>query len=155
MYESNTIQVLDNINTINYIVQDCLKHVSGSNVSARNTAVKGDGYAMDIKLGYANCYNFHIRTQYLQDLCRVYLSPRELYVRYSPKFMFGYNPKTKLFSTNLFSETFTLDDMESVFFTQNCLDGWGLQVEFDCDIMKTTLNMCRKIHDDFVISIKK
>lgn len=156
MDEERTISVLDNLNTINYIIQECMKQSIGKPIVARNAYAIGDGFAMDIRIeGKADKYNFHIRTEYLYELCRISITPDKMLVRYNSKFMFLYKPKTQLYTTNLFDEPFTLEEMEAVFFTQNCVDGWGLQIDFDYDIMNKTLTMCRRLYDDFLISIKK
>lgn len=149
------IDVIKNIDTINFIVQNCVKQLIGTELKPRNTAVVGDGYAVDIKVGNKNNYNLHIRTAYLQDLCRIQITPKSMFIRYTPKFCFYYTPKFDIYNTTLFTEQFSLDEMEAVFFTQNCLDGWGLQVNFDYDIMIETLKLCERMYNDFLISIKE
>lgn len=150
------VDVIDNLDTINYIVQDCLTMSAGKEFTPRNGFVQGDGYAMDVRnAGTKNHINLHIRTEYLQDLCRIMISPKKLVVRYSTEFLMVYNPKTELYQTNLFDEPFTLEEMEGVFFTQNCVGGWGLQVNFNCDIMIKTLSMCRGIYDSFIFANQK
>ncbi|WNV47184.1 hypothetical protein ENKO_075 [Klebsiella phage fENko-Kae01] len=152
----SVISVLENIDTINYIIQHCVQLSTGKELVPRNSFVHGEGYAMDVRsAGTRSHLNLHVRTDYLQDLCRIMLTPKKMVVRYSAAFMFVYNPKTALFTTNLFDEPFTLDDLEAVFFTQNCVQGWGLQVEFDYDTMVKTLTMCRGIYDAFLEDAKK
>lgn len=149
------ISVLDNINTVNYIIQNCVEAGRTKPLREMNAFHTGDGYAMDISTGKANTMLLLVRTSTLQNLCKITFTPTQMLVRYGPKFMFLYNKKTNLFTTNLFDEAFQLDEMEAMFFTQNLVVDWGLQVDFDCAIMADTLTKCWSLYNDFLVSIKK
>jgi|SRR6478609_11672900 len=149
------ISVLDNIDTVNYIIQNCVSEGRSKPLRGMNAFVVGDGYAMDVITSKGNTIQLTVRTSTLQTLCRITFTPTQMLVRYGPKFMFLYNKKTNLFTTNLFDDAFTLEEMEGAFFTQNLVVDWGLQVQFDFAIMSETLTQCWSLYNDFLVSIKK
>lgn len=149
------ISVLDNIDTVNYIIQNCVSEGRSKPLRGMNAFVMGDGYAMDVITSKGNTIQLTVRTSTLQTLCRITFTPTQMLVRYGPKFMFLYNKKTNLFTTNLFDDAFTLEEMEGAFFTQNLVVDWGLQVQFDFAIMSETLTQCWSLYNDFLVSIKK
>lgn len=149
------ISVLDNIDTVNYIIQNCVSEGRSKPLRGMNAFVVGDGYAMDVITSKGNTIQLTVRTSTLQTLCRITFTPTQMLVRYGPKFMFLYNKKTNLFTTNLFDDAFTLEEMEGAFFTQNLVVDWGLQVQFDFAIMSDTLTQCWSLYNDFLVSIKK
>ena len=149
------ISVLDNIDTVNYIIQNCVSEGRAKPLRGMNAFVVGDGYAMDVITSKGNTIQLTVRTSTLQTLCRITFTPTQMLVRYGPKFMFLYNKKTNLFTTNLFDDAFTLEEMEGAFFTQNLVVDWGLQVQFDFAIMSETLTQCWSLYNDFLVSIKK
>lgn len=149
------ISVLDNIDTVNYIIQNCITEGRTKTLREMNAFVVGDGYAMDVLTSKGNTTQLIIRTSTLQSLCRITFTPTQMLIRYGPKFMFLYNTKTKLFTTNLFDDAFSLDEIEGAFFTQNLVVDWGLQVQFNFDIMSETLTQCWSLYNDFLVSIKK
>lgn len=149
------ISVLDNIDTVNYIIQNCVTEGRKKPLRDMNDFVIGDGYAMDVSESKGKVWTLLVRTSTLQNLCKISFTPTQMLVRYGPKFMFLYNKKTNLFTTNLFDEAFTLDELEGAFFTQNLVIDWGLQVDFNFDIMSETLTQCWRLYNDFLVSIQK
>lgn len=149
------ISVLDNLDTVNYIVQNCVTAGRKQPLCDRNEFIVYDGYAMDVQEAKGKVYNLTIRTSTLQNLCRISFTPTQMLVRYGPKLMFLYHKKTNLYTTNLFDDAFELEEMEGAFFTQNLVIDWGLQIQFDFAIMSETLTQCRRLYNDFLVSIQK
>ena len=149
------ISVLDNIDTVNYIIQNCVSEGRSKTLREMNAFVVGDGYAMDVQEAKGKTMNLLIRTSTLQNLCKISFTPTQMLVRYGPKFMFLYNKKTNLFTTNLFEDAFELNEIEGAFLTQNLDVDWGLHVKFDFAIMSETLTQCWRLYNDFLVSIQK
>ena len=149
------ISVLDNLDTVNFIIQNCITECMNKPLKMRNSFVVGDGYALDVTEVKSKQMKLLVRTSNLQTLCTITFTDKQMLVRYGPKFMFLYNKKTNLFTTNLFDEAFAVEEIEGAFFTQNLVLDWGLQVQFDSAIMVETLTQCWRLYNDFLVSIQK
>lgn len=138
------LDVLNNIDTVNYVVQDCMEKVFKKGLEYRMNYYVGEQYKMDVRKGPV----FTIRSNNMQTLCSVHYEKNSITLRYSHKFMITYNTKTGLAKTNLFDEVFNLKDMESTFFVQNTI-GFGipLTIDFNYDTMIETFNLCRSVYE--------
>jgi hypothetical protein len=150
------LDVLGNLDTVNYIVQEGLQSALSKSISIRNNFYEGDGFGVDVIKGKgSNALNFRIRTSTLQTLCTVYMEKNSVTFRYSPTLILKLNTKTGTVSTNLFEEAFTLDEMEGTFFMQNTI-GFGIALtdDFDCNTMIETIKMGWRVHEAFVSYIQ-
>ena len=143
------LNIIDNIDPINYIIQDVLSNISGRDLVARNNYYIGEGYSLDVQEVRKNVYKLKVRTQNLQDLCNIAIDKKNLVIRYSPDFFFV-QAGTNL-STNLFEGTFSLEELPEAF--KNNGEVFGLPVEFDFETMQSTIEMCRRVHDEFLRKI--
>lgn len=144
------LDILKNLDTVNYIVQDCLTEGLRREISPRNAFYVGDGYAMDIISTKGNGLNFRIRTDKLQNLCTVIMEKNNIFLRYNHKFFLKYNVKNDMITCNLFEEPFELDEMESTFFMQSTI-GFGIAMDFNfCfDTLAETLILSRRAYDGY------
>lgn len=143
------LNIIENIDPINFIIQDVLSNINGLELFPRNNFYIGDGYSLDVQEVRKNVYKLKIRTQTLQDLCNIAIDKKNLIIRYSPEFFFV-QAGTSL-STNLFEGSFSLEDLPSAF--ENNGEVFGLPVQFDYDTMQETITMCRRVHDEFLRKI--
>lgn len=143
------LNIINNIDPINYIVQDVLNNITGLEIAPRNNFYTGDGYSLDVQEVRKNSYKLKVRTSNLQDLCNIAFDKKNLVIRYSHEFFFVQNGQ--VLSTNLFDETFCLEDLPSAFESNSTV--FGLGVEFDYSTMQSTILMCRRIHDEFLRKI--
>lgn len=146
------LDVLSNIDTVNYIIQDSMNQALSKPLEFRGGFHNGDGFGVDIIKGKgSNSMNFRVRTTYLQTLCTIYMEKDCFTLRYGPKFIVKVNTKNGMVSTNLFEEPFELSEMEATFFVQNTI-GFGipLTTEFDFDTMIETINLCWRVHASFI-----
>ncbi|SOK58314.1 hypothetical protein [Yersinia phage fHe-Yen9-04] len=140
------LNIIENIDPINYIVQDVLNNIDGLELTPRNNFYIGDGYSLDVQEVRKNSYKLKVRTNNLQDLCNIAFDKKNLIIRYSPEFFF-IQEGTEL-STNLFDEMFRLEELPNAF--RNNSTVFGLSVEFDHTTMMQTIELCRRIRDDFL-----
>lgn len=150
------LDVLKNIDTVNYIIQEGMKQALIRPLEFRSGFFNGDGFGVDIIKGKgSNSMNFRIRTSYLQTLCTVYMEKDCFTLRYGPQFILKVKTKNGMVSTNLFDDSFELSEMESTFFVQNTI-GFGipLTVDFDFDTMIETIKLCWSVHASFISFIQ-
>lgn len=143
------LNIIDNIDPINYIIQDVLSNINGLELAPRNNFYIGEGYSLDVQEVRKNSYKLKVRTQNLQDLCNIGIDKTNLVIRYSPEFFFIQNGP--FLNTNLFEDRFALEELASVFEMNNVM--FGLPVEFDYDTMTQTIEMCRRVHAEFLRKI--
>lgn len=143
------LNIIENIDPINYIIQDILSKINGLELCARNNFYIGDGYSLDVQEVRKNVYKLKVRTKNLQDLCNIAIDKKNLVIRYSPEFFF-INDGTEL-STNLFDGKFTLEELPEAFSDNGKV--FGLPVEFDFKTMQETIEMCRRVHSEFLRKI--
>lgn len=143
------LNIIDNIDPINYIVQDVLRNINGLDLVARNNFYKGDGYSLDVMEVRKNSYKLKVRTENLQDLCNIAMDKKNLVIRYSPEFFLVQNGP--FLNTNLFYDQFALEELPHVFEANNVM--FGLPVEFDYATMQQTIEMCRRVHEEFLRKI--
>jgi len=143
------LSIIDNIDPINYIIQDVLSNINGLDLAPRNNYYIGDGYSLDVQEVRKNVFKLKVRTQNLQDLCNIAIDKKNLVIRYSPEFFFV-QAGSEL-STNLFEGTFTLEELPEVFDNNGSV--FGLPVEFDYSTMQSTIEMCRRVHSEFLRKI--
>ena len=143
------LNVIENIDPINYIIQDVLSNISGLELAPRNNFYIGEGYALDILESRKNVMKLTVRTETLQNLCNIGIDKKYLIIRYSPEFFFV-NSGNEL-TTNLFEGAFVLEDLPSAFESNG--EVFGLPVSFDYSTMQETIIMCRRIHDEFLRKI--
>ncbi|HAN3822173.1 hypothetical protein VWJ57_05250 [Escherichia coli O157] len=136
------LDILGNIDTANYFIQDALFNTVQQGLEVRHNVYQGDGYFVDIVEARKNTFNVNITTLGRQNIARILVSKDEIVLRYSAKFMLTYKKKTDMFSTNLFDEPFDLDDIEATFFTQSTMVKYT-DVQFSADVMSETLQMIK------------
>lgn len=142
------LDILGNIDTVNYFVQDALVGITSKPLQVRNNFHQGDGYIVDITEPRKNVFNINIATTGRNNIARIIIDKNEIVLRYNAKFMMFFKSKTDMFSTNLFDEPFKLEDIEAVFFTQSTCFKFR-DVEFSPDVMTETLQMLRIIYYGF------
>lgn len=140
------LNIIENIDPINYIIQDVLSKINGLDLAPRNNFYIGDGYSLDVQEVRKNSYKLKVRTQNLQDLCNIGIDKKNMIIRYSPEFFFIHDGKE--LSTNLFDGTFCIEDLPQVFDNNGAV--FGLPVDFDYDTMQQTIQMCRRVHEEFL-----
>ncbi|AFC21505.1 hypothetical protein GAP32_057 [Cronobacter phage vB_CsaM_GAP32] len=140
------LNIIENIDPINYIIQDVLSKINGLDLAPRNNFYIGDGYSLDVQEVRKNSYKLKVRTQNLQDLCNIGIDKKNMIIRYSPEFFFIHDGKE--LSTNLFDGTFCIEDLPQVFDKNGAV--FGLPVDFDYDTMQQTIQMCRRVHEEFL-----
>lgn len=145
------LNIIENIDPINYIIQDVLNNIDGLELTARNNFYIGEGYSLDVQEVRKNSYKLKVRTSNLQDLCNIAFDKKKLIIRYSPEFFFVQDGTS--LSTNLFEGRFSLDELPSAFSDNSTV--FGLGVEFDHVIMMETIGMCSRIREDFLQKITK
>lgn len=150
------IDILENIDDINNIVQDCINNLIVNNYefSTNKGVYRGYGYSVDITETRKNIFRINVRTDYLQDLCVITLDKNGFVHRYNHKFMFCYNKKNDLFLTNLFDDHFALNEIEPVFFMNNVSENFQ-SINFDFINMITTLNLSRSLYEYYYRTIIK
>ncbi|EHU8781183.1 hypothetical protein UES1_359 [Escherichia phage UE-S1] len=136
------LDILGNIDTANYFIQDALFNTLQKGLEVRYNVYQGDGYFVDILETRKNTFNVNITTFGRQNIARILVSKDEIVLRYSAKFMLTYKKKTDMFSTNLFDEPFDLVDIEATFFTQSTMVKYT-DVQFSSDVMSETLQMIK------------
>ncbi|MDS1552374.1 hypothetical protein QPL51_04885 [Escherichia coli] len=136
------LDILGNIDTANYFIQDALFNTVQHGLEVRHNVYQGDGYFVDIVEARKNTFNVNITTLGRQNIARILVSKDEIVLRYSAKFMLTYKKKTDMFSTNLFDEPFDLEDIEATFFTQSTMVKYT-DVQFSADVMSETLQMIK------------
>lgn len=150
------LDVLGNIDTVNYIVQDVISNIASRPIVPRNNFYVADGYSCDILRTTKTKFTIMIRSS-MQTLCRIVIDKDSITLRYNQKFMFTYKSKTDLFSTPMFDEPFQLDEMEARYFTENCV-GFNFDVstgKFDFGIMTDTLEMGKGLYYVFQEFVKR
>lgn len=140
------LNIIENIDPINFIIQDVLSNINGLELSPKNNFYIGEGYSLDVQEVRKNVYKLKVRTQNLQDLCNIGIDKKNLVIRYSPEFFFV-QAGTEL-STNLFEGSFSLEELPTAF--ENNGEVFGLPVQFDYDTMQETITMCRRVHEEFL-----
>lgn len=143
------IDIMDNIDPINYIITDVLSKINGLELVPRNNYIVGDGYSLDVMEIRKNSYRLKFRTHLLQDLCNINIDKKALIIRYSPKF-FLLQTGNEL-STNLFDDKFIIDELQSTFIQNDTV--FGLGVEFDYTQMVETIKVCTRVHNEFLQKI--
>jgi hypothetical protein len=143
------LNIIENIDPINFIIQDVLRNINGIELSPKNNFYIGDGYSLDVQEVRKNVFKLKVRTQNLQDLCNIGIDKKNIVIRYSPDFFFVQDGSS--LSTNLFEGTFSLEELPNVF--ENNGEVFGLPVQFDYDTMQNTIAMCRRVHDEFLRKI--
>ncbi|AQW88577.1 hypothetical protein pEaSNUABM50_00050 [Erwinia phage pEa_SNUABM_50] len=143
------LNIIENIDPINYIIQDVLNNINGLELTPRNNFYIGEGYSLDIQEVRKNSYKLKVRTNNLQDLCNIAFDKKNLIIRYSPEFFFV--QEGAALSTNLFEGLFSLEELPNAF--RNNSTVFGLGVEFDHATMMETIELCRRIRDDFLRKI--
>lgn len=140
------LNIIENIDPINFIIQDVLSNINGLELAPKNNFYIGEGYSLDVQEVRKNVYKLKVRTQNLQDLCNIGIDKKKLVIRYSPEFFFV-QAGTEL-STNLFEGSFSLEELPTAF--ENNGQIFGLPVQFDYDTMQETITMCRRVHEEFL-----
>ncbi|UYE98474.1 hypothetical protein XbC2_45 [Xanthomonas phage XbC2] len=140
------LNIIENIDPINFIIQDVLSNINGLELAPKNNFYIGEGYSLDVQEVRKNVYKLKVRTQNLQDLCNIGIDKKNLVIRYSPEFFFV-QAGTEL-STNLFEGSFSLEELPTAF--ENNGQVFGLPVQFDYDTMQETITMCRRVHEEFL-----
>lgn len=140
------LNIIENIDPINFIIQDVLSNINGLELAPKNNFYIGEGYSLDVQEVRKNVYKLKVRTQNLQDLCNIGIDKKNLVIRYSPEFFFV-QAGTEL-STNLFEGSFSLEELPTAF--ENNGQVFGLPVQFDYDTMQETITMCRRVHQEFL-----
>ncbi len=140
------LNIIENIDPINFIIQDVLSNINGLELAPKNNFYIGEGYSLDVQEVRKNVYKLKVRTQNLQDLCNIGIDKKKLVIRYSPEFFFV-QAGTEL-STNLFEGSFSLEELPTAF--ENNGQVFGLPVQFDYDTMQETITMCRRVHEEFL-----
>lgn len=140
------LNIIENIDPINFIIQDVLSNINGLELAPKNNFYIGEGYSLDVQEVRKNVYKLKVRTQNLQDLCNIGIDKKKLVIRYSPEFFFV-QAGTEL-STNLFEGSFSLEELPTAF--ENNGEVFGLPVQFDYDTMQETITMCRRVHEEFL-----
>ena len=143
------LNIIENIDPINYIIQDVLSKINGLELYARNNFYIGDGYSLDVQEVRKNVYKLKVRTKNLQDLCNISIDKKNMVIRYSPEFFFIHDGAE--LSTNLFEGKFTLEELPEAFSDNGKV--FGLPVEFDYKTMQETIQVCRRVHDEFLRKI--
>ncbi|MFS8319811.1 hypothetical protein ACMG5I_02675 [Escherichia coli] len=136
------LDILGNIDTANYFIQDALFNTLQKGLEVRHNVYQGDGYFVDIIEARKNTFNLNVTTLGRQNIARILVGKDEIVLRYSAKFMLTYKKKTDMFSTNLFDEPFDLEDIEATFFTQSTMVKYT-DVQFSADVMSETLQMIK------------
>ena len=150
------LDVLGNIDTVNYIVQDVINTIMCRPIIPRNNFYVAEGYACDIMKTTKTKFAIIVRSD-RQTLCKVLIDKDSITLRYNHKFMFTYKSKTKLFSTPMFEEPFALEEMEARYFTENCV-GFNYEVstgKFDFSIMCDTLSLGKDLYYVFQEYVKQ
>jgi len=140
------LNIIENIDPINFIIQDVLSNINGLELAPKNNFYIGEGYSLDVQEVRKNVYKLKVRTQNLQDLCNIGIDKKKLVIRYSPEFFFV-QAGTEL-STNLFEGSFSLEELPTAFTNNGSV--FGLPVQFDYDTMQETITMCRRVHEEFL-----
>lgn len=148
------LDIIGNIDTVNYFIQDAIVNTVKHPLAVRTNLYQGDGYVVDFNESTKKNCVLYIRSTYRQQLARIMMSKESMILRYNEKFMFIYNTKTGLFSTNFFEETFVLEDMEATFFTQNTMFKFSTDVVFDFSTMHCTLEKCLVLYDAYITYIQ-
>lgn len=143
------LNIIDNIDPINYIIQDILSNINGLELAPRNNFYVGEGYSLDVQEVRKNSYKLKVRTQNLQDLCNISIDKKNLIIRYSPEFFLVQNGS--FLNTNLFEQQFALEELPDVFEQNSTM--FGLPLQFEYSTMQETIQLCRRVHSEFLRKI--
>lgn len=149
------LDILSNIDTVNYITQDVMTTIMNRPIVPRNNFYIADGYSCDILKTTKTKYTIVIRSA-MQTLCRIVIDKDTITVRYNHTFMFTYKMKTNMFSTPLFDEPFELEEIEARYFTENCVGfNYDVQTKFDFQVMAETLSLSKDFFYVFTEYVKR
>lgn len=143
------LDVKNNIDTVNYIIQDSISGILTKKIEIKNNLYIGDGFGVDLSKLKKNKMHLRIRNKTNSNICRIYITDKDLHVRYSNNFLFRYIPKDGKFECSLIDEPFDLDDLSSVFFTESTMISFDREIIFDYNVMIDTLEMCRGLYEKF------
>lgn len=143
------LDILGNINTVNFFVQDAINNCSQRPLQVRSNLFQGDGYFVDVSEIRKNIFNVTISAMNRNTIARLIIDKNSITIRYNSKFMITYKSKINQFSTNLFEETFNSNEVGDTFFAQSTVFKFE-DVSFDSEIMQETLEKIRGLYYGFV-----
>lgn len=147
------LDIISNIDPINFIIQEALEHVNGATLHPRNNFFEGDGYAIDVIQKRKNCIVLRFRADNLQNICTISIDKKSILLRYSPEFFLSMeNIKDGKFNSNVVPESFTLDELQNAFVKSRT--PFDIGIDFEYDVMVQTLQKCRRVHYEFINSVE-
>lgn len=144
------INIIENIDPINYIMQDVLTRINGATLEPRNNFYTAEGYSLDVVQTRKNNLRLKVRTSTLQDLCNIQMDKKCFILRFSPE-LFFLTDKDGMYTSSLFDDCFSLSEFEEVLKRNDSAFGYG--IEFDVQNMVQTLELCEKLHKEFIQKI--
>lgn len=146
------LDIINNIDPINYIIQDVLNQVNGRTLSARNNFFKAEGYALDVVQKRKNNFVLRFRAANLQNICSISLDKKGIVIRYSPEFFLQMeNVTSGVLESNIVKVPFSIEELSQAFVDSRTM--FDIGIDFDHDVMVQTIQICRRVHNEFVSSI--
>lgn len=153
------LDIIGNLDIVNQIIQSAIDDIKKKEIEVRWNFLSSDiGYLVDISEPTKKQMVVQINAlSNRQSLCKFYITKNGIILRYNNKLMFEYKNSTKTFITNLFDEPFYIDDLESTFFTQRCLNSFGSldNIVFDYNIMTETLKKTQDLYYAYLVFTQK
>lgn len=146
------LDIINNIDPINYIIQDVLNHISGGSLSPKNNFFKGDGYFLDVEQKRKYTYVLRFRAANLQNICSISLDKTGIVIRYNSQFFLQMaNTSNGIIESNVVKAPFSLENLKAAFIESRTIFDVG--IDFDYDVMIKTIEQCRRVHNEFINSI--
>lgn len=146
------LDIINNIDPINYIIQDVLNQVNGRTLSARNNFFQGEGYALDVVQKRKNNFVLRFRAANLQNICSVSLDKKGIVIRYSPEFFLQMeNAESGVLESNIVKVPFSIEELSQAFVDSRTM--FDIGIDFNHEVMVQTIQLCRRVHNEFVSSI--
>ena len=146
------LDIINNIDPINYIIQDVLNQVNGRTLSARNNFFKAEDYALDVVQKRKNNFVLRFRAANLQNICTISLDKKGIVIRYSPEFFLQMeNASTGVLESNIVKVPFSIEELSEAFVQSRTM--FDIGIDFNHDVMVQTIQICRRVHNEFVSSI--
>lgn len=147
------LDIMSNIDPINFIIQEALDHVNGAALAPKNNFFQGEGYAIDVVQKRKNSIVLRFRAANLQNICTISIDKKSILVRYAPEFFLHMgNINDGIFSSNVVDEPFTLDELKNAFIKSRT--SFDIGVDFEYDVMIETLQKCRRVHYEFIRAVE-
>lgn len=145
------LDIINNIDPINYIIQEVLNKVNGSTLSVRNNFVTGDGYSLDVVQKRKNNIVLRFRASGLQNICSITLDRRGMVLRYNSEF-FLEMANSGVLESNVVTVPFTIENLSEAFVDSRTM--FDIGIDFNYDVMKETIQQCRRVHHEFISSLE-